>query len=326
MRADRLLSIMLLLQTEGRITARELAARLEVSERTIHRDMEALSASGVPVLAERGSGGGWSLLDDYRTNLTGLNPAEIQALFLAQPVRLLADLGLRGAAEGALVKLLAALPDVHQRDAAFMRERIHVDGAGWRQMQERVACLPIIQDAIWREHKLHLVYERGDEVCVERVVDPLGLVAKSGQWYLVAGVEGEFRTYRASRVREANVIDEAVARPADFDLAAYWEQSTQEFKANLPRYPARLRIQASILPFFHGMLRFGRVERTEAPDADGYQVMDVAFEVEEEAILYASGFGDQVQVVEPEELRQKVIEAARALLGQYREGEKGSRK
>ena len=319
MRADRLLSIMLLLQTEGRITARELAARLEVSERTIHRDMEALSASGVPVLAERGSGGGWSLMDDYRTNLTGLNPAEIQALFLAQPVRLLADLGLRGAAEGALVKLLAALPDVHQRDAEFMRERIHVDGAGWRQTQERVACLPMIQDAIWREQKLHLVYERGDEVCVDRVVDPLGLVAKSGQWYLVAGVEGEFRTYRASRVREANVIDEVVLRPPDFDLAAYWEQSTKEFKANLPRYPARLRIQASILPFFQGMLRFGRVERTEPPDAEGYQVVNVAFEVEEEAILYASGFGDQVQVIEPEELRQKVIEAAKGLLTQYRE-------
>jgi predicted DNA-binding transcriptional regulator YafY len=317
MRADRLLSILLILQTGGRLTARELAERLEVSERTIHRDMEALSASGVPVLAERGSGGGWSLLDDYRTNLTGLNPTEIQALFLTQPVRLLADLGMRGAAEGALVKLLAALPDVHQRDAAFMRERIHVDGAGWRQTQERVACLPTIQDAVWRERKLHILYERGDEVCVDRVVDPLGLVAKSGQWYLVAAVDGEFRTYRASRVREARVTDEKFVRPEGFDLAAYWEQSTAEFKANLPRYPTRLRIHASILFFFQGMLRFGRVERTEPPDADGYQLASVAFDVEEEAMLYASGFGDRVQVVEPEELREKVIEAARGLLDTY---------
>jgi len=317
MRADRLLSILLLLQNGGRLTARELAERLEVSERTIHRDMEALSTAGVPVVAERGTGGGWSLLDEYRTNLTGLNTAEIQSLFLAQPSRLLADLGIRQAAEGALIKLLAALPDTNRRDAEFMRQRIHVDGAGWRQAEERVTCLPTIQEAIWQERKLYLLYTRGDEVCVERTVDPLGLVAKSGQWYLVAGVDRELRTYRASRVQNARVMDEPCVRPDDFDLAAYWEQSTIEFKANLPRYPARLRVASSILPFFQGMLRFARVERVEPPDADGYQTVDIAFEVEEEAILYACGFGAQVEVLEPPQLREKVAHSAREVLEVY---------
>src|SRR5262245_108945 len=142
MRADRLLSILLLLQTGGRMTARGLAERLEVSERTIHRDMEALSMAGVPVIAERGANGGWSLLEAYRTNLTGLNQAEIQALFLTQPPHVLSDLGMRQAAEGALVKLLASLPTPQRQDAEFMRARIHVDGAGWKQSVESVPCLP----------------------------------------------------------------------------------------------------------------------------------------------------------------------------------------
>ena len=317
MRADRLLSILLLLQTGGRMNARALAERLEVSERTIHRDMEALSMAGVPVIAERGANGGWSLLEDYRTNLTGLNQAEIQALFLTQP-RLLTDLGMRQAAEGALVKLLASLPTVQRQDAEFMRARIHVDGAGWKQSVESVPCIRAIQDALWREKKLHLSYERGDQVCVERVVDPLGLVAKSGAWYLVAGVEGEIRTYRVSRVRGATILDEASQRPDGFDLAGYWEQSKAEFQANLPRYPARFRIAASMLPFFHGMLRYARVERVEAPDADGWQVVDILFEVEDEALLYGSGYGGLVEVIEPVDLREKIMDQARAVLAVYK--------
>ena len=300
------------------MSARALAERLEVSERTIHRDMEALSMAGVPVIAERGANGGWSLLEDYRTNLTGLNQAEIQALFLTQSPRLLTDLGMRQAAEGALVKLLASLPTVQRQDAEFMRARIHVDGAGWKQSVESVPCIRAIQDALWQEKKLHLSYERGDQVCVERVVDPLGLVAKSGAWYLVAGVEGEIRTYRVSRVRGATILDEASQRPDGFDLAGYWEQSKAEFQANLPRYPARFRVASSILPFFQGMLRYARVERVEAPDADGWQVVDILFEVEDEALLYGSGYGGLVEVIEPVDLREKIMDQARAVLAVYK--------
>src|SRR5215469_12044094 len=178
MRADRLLSILLLLQVHRRITAGELARRLEVSERTIHRDMEALGIAGIPVVAERGIGGGWSLMEEYRTNLTGLNKAEIQALFLAGPSRLLADLGLEKASDAALIKLLAALPSTNRNDAEYVRQRIHFDVTGWHRADDGVPFLPALQQAIWRERKVLLTYQRGGDCgSVERLADPLGLVA-----------------------------------------------------------------------------------------------------------------------------------------------------
>jgi len=186
MRADRLLSILLLLQVHRRVTARELAKRLEVSERTIHRDMEALSAAGVPVVAERGTGGGWGLLEAYQTNLTGLNEVEIQALFLTRPARLLDDLGLHQASEAALIKLLAALPSLSRRNAEYVRNRIHIDATRWSNQEEAIPYLPTLQDAIWQERKLHITYRRGDDACVERLVDPLGVVPRGvcGTWWL----------------------------------------------------------------------------------------------------------------------------------------------
>src|SRR5579871_117459 len=182
MRADRLLSIMLLLQVHRRMTASELARRLEVSERTIHRDMEALSAAGIPVTAQRGAGGGWLLLEGYRTNLTGLTNAEIQALFLTTPARLLADLGLGRASDAASIKLLAALPAVSRRGAEYARQRIHVDIAGWGQAEGSIPFLAALQDAIWQEYRVGIAYRRADGAAVERVVDPLGLVAKGSIW------------------------------------------------------------------------------------------------------------------------------------------------
>src|SRR5215831_19484567 len=190
MRADRLLSILLLLQVHRRITAGELARRLEVSERTIHRDMEALSTAGISVVADRGVGGGWSLLDEYRTNLTGLNRAEIRALFLGGPGRLLADLGLEKASDAALIKLLAALPSANRSDAEYIRQRIHIDISGWHRPDESIPFLPVLQEAIWRDRKLAMTYGRGGGCDpVDRLVDPLGLVAKGSVWYLVRSEE-----------------------------------------------------------------------------------------------------------------------------------------
>src|SRR5215208_5430614 len=190
MRADRLLSIMLLLQLYQRLTAGELARRLEVSERTIHRDMEALSTAGVPVVAERGSGGGWALVDGYRTNLTGLNAAEVQTLFSGLPPRLLADLRLDRARDAAHVKLLAALPEASRADAEYARRRVHVDVAGWGGAEEAVPHLHAAQEAVWRGRKLLFTYGGDCGGAAERAVDPLGLVAKGGVWYLVARAAG----------------------------------------------------------------------------------------------------------------------------------------
>lgn len=207
MRADRLLSILLLLQVHRRVTARDLAKRLEVSQRTILRDMDALSGCGVPVMAERGAGGGWSLVDGYQTKLTGLNAAEIQSLFLAKPAGLLADLGLQQDAEAALIKIQASLPASARPQADFVRQRIHVDTRGWRDPAESIACLPVLLDALWRERQLRFVYARVLCEPGERTPYPLGLVAKGSTWYRIAAVEGEPRTYRVSRIRDATILD-----------------------------------------------------------------------------------------------------------------------
>jgi predicted DNA-binding transcriptional regulator YafY len=317
MRADRLLSILLLLQVHHRVTAHELAKRLEVCERTIHRDMEALGMAGIPVIAERGVGGGWGLLDEYRTNLTGMTETEIQTLFLTTPSRLLADLGLHKASEGALLKLLASLPAMHRRDAEFANQRIHIDIAGWHNPEEAVPYLPMLQGAIWQERKLHLIYKRGKD-SVERTVDPLGLVAKGSIWYLIAAVEGQARTYRVSRIDEAHVLEQACIRPPDFDLAAYWTQSSTDFKESLPRYTVTVRIAQAALPRVYSTGRFMQVEQIDAPDTDGWSTVRLLFQLQEEACGYVLSFGSEMEVIEPQEFRERVILLAQSVLACYK--------
>ena len=320
MLADRLLSILMHLQVHRRATARELAGRLEVSERTVHRDMEALSIAGVPVYAQRGAGGGWFLPEGYRTDLTGLGGAEVRALFLARPARLLADLGLDGAAEGALGKLLAALPGARRRDAESVRGRIHVDVAGWRGPGEAAPCLRLLQDAVWGERRVRLSYGRDGEGAAERVADPLGLVAMGSVWYLVASVGGEPRTYRASRVRGVELTDEPCARPEGFDLAAYWEDSKGRFVAGLPRYPVTVRADPELLPRLRGAGRWSRVEHVGPPGAGGWATVRMRFEIEEDARECLLGFGPRVEVLEPGCLREEIARLARETAAAYPRG------
>ncbi|HLM54826.1 MAG TPA: YafY family protein [Pyrinomonadaceae bacterium] len=318
MRADRLLSIVLLLQSHGHLTAGELARRLEVSARTILRDMDALSAAGIPVVAERGAGGGWSLLGEYRTSLTGLNEAEVQSLFVTRPARVLADLNLEKAAEGALLKLLAALPAVYRRGAEQARRRVYLDVSGWGRGDEPAPLLHVLQDAVWHERKLRMTYQRGGGCdAVERVVDPLGLVAKGGVWYLVAGVGGEARSYRASRIQEAAPTGEPCERPEEFDLAEFWERSASQFKASLPRYAATLRVSPEVFPRLNYAGRFARVERAGDPDEEGWLPVTVRFDTEEMACEYALSFGPRVEVLEPEALRARVVELAESVVAFY---------
>jgi predicted DNA-binding transcriptional regulator YafY len=308
---------MLLLQVNRRMTAAALARRLEVSERTILRDMEALGTSGVPVTAERGTGGGWSLLEPYQTRITGLNEAEIQALFLAKPARLLADLGLNQAAEAALIKLFATLPSLQRRGAEYARQRIYIDSGGWRQTPESVAWLPTLQEAVWEERQLALTYRRNDNTEVARTVDPLGLVAKGNIWYLVAGVEAEIRSYRVSRVIAACPTGPACQRPPGFDLETYWKTSASEFQANLPAYRATVRVAPALLPRLSFSLRFARIEETGPPDPAGWVRMVIRFQTLQEACEHLLGFGPLAEALEPLELREKVIAGASNVLEFY---------
>lgn len=327
MRADRLLSIVLLLQSRGRLTARELAARLEVSPRTIQRDMEALSAGGVPVVAERGAGGGWSLLGEYRTSLTGLNDDELHTLFVTRPTRVLADLKLGQAAERALLKLLAALPSVRRDGAEHARQRVHIDVAGWHRPEESAPLLATLQEAVWRGLQLRITYARGGGCdAVERVVDPLGLVAKGSVWYLVASVGGEVRSYRASGVRSAEPTGTTAVRPEGFDLAEFWEKSAEQFRAHLPHYRVTARVREDVVPRLPYGGRFARVERRGERDAEGWVEVALRFDSEEMACEYALGFGTLLEVLEPPALREKVLEAARGVVALYERKGAGRRK
>jgi predicted DNA-binding transcriptional regulator YafY len=317
-RADRLLSIVLLLQANHQMTSRDLAMRLEVSERTIHRDMEALSGAGIPVTAARGLGGGWSLLGDYRTSLTGLNEAEIQSLFLTKPTKLLADLHLEKAADGAALKLLASLPSTFRQGAERARQRIYVDVSGWSRREEAVPFLPVLQEALWMEHKLTIKYERGEN-CepVERLISPMGLVAKGSVWYLVGAVDGHVRTYRVSRISTVKVLDEAAPIPVEFNLAEYWEQSASTLQARAPKYLASFWVSPAVVLRLSLAGRFARVMETDETDTRGWKKVQVGFDVEEMACEYAVSFGPNLEVIEPVTLREKVIAMTKATLEFY---------
>lgn len=321
MRADRLLSIMLLLQIYRRLTAGELARRLEVSERTIQRDMDALSTAGVPVEALRGAGGGWALVDGYRTNLTGLNGEEVQTLFAGLPERLLADLNLGKASDAAHVKLLAALPPSSREAAEYARSRIHVDVTGWGGAAgEPLPHLPTIQEAIWQGRKLLLVYGVGhceDAAPEERAVDPLGLVAKGGVWYLVARAGDDVRSYRVSRVASARLADGRAERPEGFDLAAFWAGSLARFREETPRFDACFRAHKSVLHLLRYAGRFSRLEEASEPDAEGWAAVRMRFQFEEDACGFALSFGTKVEVVEPAGLREKILKMAEEVVRFY---------
>jgi predicted DNA-binding transcriptional regulator YafY len=275
-----------------------------VSERTVHRDMEALGAAGVPVFALRGARGGWQLDDGWRTRVPGLDPAELRALLMAQP-RVLGDARLAGAAQRALDKLTAALPAALRAEAASIRQRLHVDSTGWYGAPENLAMLPLVQEAVARDRRLAFRYRRPGREPGARTVDPLGLVAKGSAWYLVARKPDGLRTYRVSRIEEAEVLDEPFERPADFDLAAYWRSSTEELQRSRARYEVTLRIEPRAA---ESLCRWrSATPAAGEPDAAGWITLRVAFDDEEQACFIALGYGPRAEVLEPEALRRRVL-------------------
>jgi predicted DNA-binding transcriptional regulator YafY len=304
MRADRLLSALMLLQAHGRLTGRELAKRLEVSERTMHRDMEALSASGVPVFAMRGSRGGWQLEDGWRTQVPGLDEAELRAFLMAQP-QVVGDQRLVHAAERALAKLTAALPVPLREKAASIRQRLHIDTTRWYGTTENLSMLPLVQDAVSRDRKLKIAYRRKRHELTERIVDPLGLVSKGSVWYLVAQTPRGCRTYRVSRIVEAKILDQACERPQDFDLAVYWKSSTEQFR-DRPRYNAIIRLEPHTAEMVKSWGCFFDPAAGPDGDPDGWIRMHAQFEDEEHACFVVLGFGPRVDVLEPAALRERV--------------------
>ncbi len=323
MRADRLISLLMLLQTHGRMTADELAERLEVSTRTIYRDLDALSISGVPVYAERGPNGGCMLMESYRTNLTGLNEKEVQALFMFTVPGLLADLGADKASEAAMLKLMASLPAPFQKDAAFVQERLHLDPAAWFQSEEEVPFLSLVQTAVWQSKRLRMNYRRGDGQWVKRLIDPYGLVAKASVWYVVGGMYSSMiQVYRVSRIMDAELTDSQFERPANFDLASYWQTWRDQFESRQNSLTVTLRVPPKSGPLLALVFGEGIVNSLLASsppeDAAGCATISLTFDSIESACRQLLGLGTAVEVIGPTELRQMLYEQAVQAAGQYR--------
>jgi predicted DNA-binding transcriptional regulator YafY len=319
-RADRLVSIVLHLQTRGRMTALDLAQRLGVSERTIYRDMSALSLAGVPVFAERGPGGGCGLVEGYRTTLTGMTEAEVRTLLLASAPGPLADLGLGGALDAALLKLLAALPATQRATAERMRERVYLDAASWGHSGEVEPHLSALHAAVWNEQRVRLTYRKSNGDRVERVVDPLGLVAKASVWYLVAAQQERTRVYKVSRVLEMEVLEEPCSRLEGFDLAGFWRESSTRFKASWASYTATLHASPQLmaaLPQIYGDSAEALLKRAGPPDDDGWMTLTMVFDSMESALGRIVSFGALAEVLDPPDLRARVIALAQELVTFY---------
>jgi predicted DNA-binding transcriptional regulator YafY len=321
MRSDRLLSILLLLQVHGRLSARELAERLEVSERTIHRDVEALSAAGVPVYAERGRHGGIALLPGYRTDVSGLTAPEARALFVFAGRGTLADLGLEGELRSALRKLLSVLPEPHRPDAERAGDRVVVDPRAWMRAHEELPRLAAIQDAVWRDRRLRLRYRRpGASEAVERLLDPYGLVAKAGTWYLVAADGGEPRLYRVSRAEAAEVTDLPAVRPAGLDLEALWEELRGRLEERGEGVEVHVRVRDErrelVLRVVAGQL-VAPAERL-GNGAGGWSELRLRYPAEAAARASLLAFGGDVEVLSPASLRRGMLASAHAIAALYR--------
>ena len=281
------------------MTAPQLAGELEVSVRTVYRDIEALSAAGVPVWAEAGPSGGYRLVDGYRTRLNGLSVGEAEALLMAGAPGPVAELGLGTVFAAAQAKLLAALPDDVAARAFVARQRFHVDTAGWFRSSRVPAQLPEVAAAVWAERRLRIAYRPPRSPAAgDRVVDPLGLVLKAGVWYLVARRDDGFRTYRVSRMERVETLDEPVVRPDGFDLARHWQRSVADYEADAS--PVQVTVSATTRAV-------GLLSGTEpAPTPSGWHRHTVAFEDADIACEALLGLGPEVEVLDPPELRQQI--------------------
>ncbi|MGQ5259431.1 helix-turn-helix transcriptional regulator [Micromonospora sp. ZYX-F-536] len=322
MRASRLISLLLLLQARGSMTAAELARELEVSERTVYRDVLALSAAGVPVYADRGRAGGYRLLGGYRTRLTGLTRDEAEALFLAGLPGPAGDMGLADAVAAAELKVLAALPPALRDAPARAGQRFHLDVPGWFRETGPPPWLAELARAVWRDRVVHLRYRRGDRE-VTRRVQPYGLVLKNAVWYLVGRVGDDARTYRVDRVTGVEVGEESFDRDEDFDLAGYWREQAGSFLRTMLRAEVTVRFSPAGLrqlrhlvdaPFVYDEV----VAAATQPDGRGW--VTARLPVESVAVAYHQllGLGPEVEALDPPELREMFVEAAERFRALYR--------
>ncbi|TDW75038.1 helix-turn-helix transcriptional regulator [Kribbella pratensis] len=323
MRADRLLQIILLLQRHERLSARDLAERLEVSTRTVLRDMEALSAAGVPVYSERGRNGGCVLLPGYRADVSELTPREAQALFAwSGRAALSEELGLQDALHSAMGKLSATLPVELQGDADALSGAIVVDRRRWFAEAEDTGALPVLRQAVVKRRRVRLRYASASEGVQRRTVDPWGLVEQAGRWYLVAAHRGAARMYRVSRVEQADILEELADRPDGLDVRAEWERLRSALERQMPLgVDVLVRVRRERVEMVRRiatpMLAKGEVAR-DVPSDDEWPHLRMHFRVREAACGVLLGFAGDVEVLEPADIRARMLELAEAAVATYR--------
>jgi predicted DNA-binding transcriptional regulator YafY len=310
MKADRLVSLLLLLQSAPRRTARELARTLEVSERTIYRDVDALCISGVPVLTERGAEGGISLAEGYRKALMHFGEDEIRALFISGSA-VLSDLGMGANLDRALDKLRGGLSDVQRRAAEKVRGRILIDQRRWNQSDPPFEKLSLLRRAVWEDRRVEITYEDRLRTVTRRAVDPYGLVSKAGVWYLVAGTPEGFRSFRVDRMREVIELGERFERAPDFDLNAHWRDAAAKMIISRPQFPVVLRVKPEAMEMVRGYWP------TECADEHDESLIRVLFSTQEAALFHIVAWNDDVELVEPLWLCAKIVERARSIVDRY---------
>lgn len=318
MKSSRLVSILLLLQTRGRMTAADLAEELEVSVRTVYRDVEALSAAGVPLYGDAGHAGGYRLLDGYRTRLTGLTAGEAEALFLAGAPGPAAELGLGPVLAAAQLKVRAALPRELREHADRVSGRFHLDAPGWYADADTGAApyLPAVADAVWNSRVLRVLYRRWREPTdVERRLEPYGLVLKAGRWYVVAGPGP--RTFRVDQILELAAADEEFTRPEDFDLAAYWTAYQRDFHDRLHHGEAVVRLAPGAVARLTGPAARAARANGRTDPADGWTRATVPIESLAHAHDEFLRLGADMEVLEPAELRERIAGTVAALARTY---------
>ncbi|KMS67000.1 transcriptional regulator [Streptomyces viridochromogenes] len=322
MRAARLIKMVLLLQSRPSMTAAELARELEVSERTVTRDAQALSEAGVPVYADRGRAGGYRLIGGYRTRLTGLARSEAEALFLSGVPGALREMGLEDAASAARLKVSAALvPSV--RDASrSAAQRFHLDAPNWFKEPKTPELLPAVADAVWDDRRIVARYRRGESE-VERQLEPYGLVLKAGVWYLCARVagRGSYRVYRLEHFTAVDPGAERFERDDDFDLPGFWDERAEQFARSLLRTEVVVRVSP------YGVRQLPHtvdpqsareaVRAADAPDGDGWVTLTLPVESEEVAHAQLAALGPEVEVLAPVELRERFARDAIRLAALY---------
>ncbi|MFF1968811.1 helix-turn-helix transcriptional regulator [Streptomyces sp. NPDC058232] len=323
MRAARLIKMVLLLQSRPAMTAAELARELEVSERTVTRDAQALSEAGVPVYADRGRAGGYRLVGGYRTRLTGLARNEAEALFLSGLPSALREMGLEDAASAARLKVSAALlPSL--RDASdTAAQRFHLDAPGWYQEPATPELLPAVAEAVWDDRMVKARYRRGGPGSeVERELAPYGLVLKAGVWYVCARAGTDFRVYRIDRFAAVAVTDERFVRDEDFDLPAFWDERAAQFARSILRTEVTVRVsEAGVGRLPHVVDRSAALDALDAagpPDVDGWRTVVLPVESLDVAYSQLLALGPELEVLEPADLRTRFGTAAERLSDLYR--------